>query len=127
MIHILDDETKDIEREIDRIILACPIISKNHNLLMSVVGLTLRLNESGSFKGKTTLGKICPSQIRSKIFLVAVSASKYNPDIKAQKHHLLSARKTKMQALGTAMRKLIQICFRVIKNQTKYQSGLALN
>ncbi len=33
---------------------------------------------------------------------------------------------TKMQALGAAMRKLIQICFGVIKNQTRYQSALGL-
>ncbi|EQC1412835.1 IS110 family transposase [Providencia rettgeri] len=156
MIHILDDEIKDIEREIDVIISACPVMNKNHNLLMSVVGigkvmsrelvylfssknfstakqaaafvgLTPRLNESGSFKGRATLSKIGPSRIRSKIFLAAVSAGKYNPDIKAQKKRLLSAGKTKMQALGAAMRKLIQICFGVIKNQTRYQSELALN
>ncbi len=32
-----------------------------------------------------------------------------------------------MQALGAAMRKLIQICFGAIKNQRKYQSELSLN
>lgn len=114
MIHILDGEIKDIEREIDVIISACPVMNKNHELLMSVVsigkvmsrelvylfsaknfstakqaaafvGLIPRLNESGSFKGRTTLSKIGPSRIRSKIFLAAVSAGKYNPDIKAQK------------------------------------------
>ena len=81
MIHILDDEIKEIEHEIGCIIAACPVMSKNHNLLMSVVGigkvmsrelvylfsaksfstakqaaafvgLTPRLNESGSFKGE---------------------------------------------------------------------------
>ncbi|HDF2330359.1 TPA: hypothetical protein PC537_004017 [Morganella morganii] len=31
------------------------------------------------------MSKIGPSRIRSKIFLAAVSAGKYNPDIKAQK------------------------------------------
>ncbi|WP_222433365.1 transposase, partial [Vibrio sp. T20] len=46
--------------------------------------------ESGSFKGRTTLSKIGPSRIRSKIFLAAVSAGKYNPDIKAQKKAALS-------------------------------------
>lgn len=125
-------------------------MSKYHDLLMSVVGigkvmsrelvylfsakqaaafvgLTPRFNESGSFKGRTTLSKIGPSRIRSKIFLAAVSAGKYNPDIKAQKKRLLAAGKTKMQALGAAMRKLIQICFGVIKNQTRYQSELTLN
>lgn len=127
-------------------------MSKNHELLMSVVGigkvisrvfldknsstakqvvvfvgLAPRLNELGSFKGRTTLSKIGSSRIRSKIYLAAVSASKYNPDIKVQKKRLLSAGKTKIQALGAAMWKIIQICFWVIKNQTKYQSELALS
>jgi transposase len=72
-------------------------MKKNHDLLMSVigigkvmsrelvylfsaknfstakqaaayVGLIPKLNESGSFKGRTTLSKIGPSRIRSKIF-----------------------------------------------------------
>lgn len=105
MIHILDGEIKDIEREIDVIISVCPVMNKNHELLMSVVGiekvmsrelvylfsaknfstakqvaafvgLIPRLNESGSFKGRTTLSKIGPYRIRSKIFLAAVSAGK---------------------------------------------------
>ena len=49
------------------------------------VGLIPKLNESGSFKGRSTLSKIGPSRIRSKIFLAAVSAGTHNPDIKAQK------------------------------------------
>ena len=91
------------------------------------VGLTPKLNESGSFKGRTTLSKMGSSRIGSKICLAAVSAGKSNPDIKAQKERLLSAGKTKMQALCAAMGKLIQLCFGVITNQTKYQSQLALN
>lgn len=92
IIHILDSEIKGIEREIDIIISACPVMNKNHDFLMNVVGigkvmsrelmylfsaknfstakqaaafvgLTPRLNESGSFKGRTTLSKIGPSQI----------------------------------------------------------------
>ena len=48
-------------------------------------------------------------------------------DMLTSKHHRLSDEKIKMQALGAAMRKLIQICFGVIKNKTRYQSELALN
>ncbi|MBE0420567.1 IS110 family transposase [Pseudoalteromonas nigrifaciens] len=154
IIRIIEDEIQEIENEIDTIISACPTMKKNHDLLMSVigigkvmsrelvylfsaknfstakqaaayVGLIPKLNESGSFKGRTTLSKIGPSRIRSKIFLAAVSAGTHNPGIKAQKNRLLAAGKTKMQALGAAMRKLIQICFGVIKNQTKYKSELA--
>ncbi|CAM2873444.1 transposase [Pseudoalteromonas distincta] len=154
IIRIIEDEIQEIENEIDTIISACPTMKKNHDLLMSVigigkvmsrelvylfsaknfstakqaaayVGLLPKLNESGSFKGRRALSKIGPSRIRSKIFLAVVSVGTHNPDIKAQKERFLAAGKTKMQALGSAMRKLIQICFGVIKNQTKYKSELA--
>jgi hypothetical protein len=45
--------------------------------------------------------------MRAKLYLAAVAASRFNPDIKAQKYRLSNNGKTKMQALGAAMRKLI--------------------
>ena len=80
----------------------------------------------GTFKGRTTLSKVGPSRIRSKLFLAAVCASTHNPDIGMQKQRLLSAGKTKIQALGAAMRKLNQICFGVVKNQTNYQAQVLI-
>ncbi|TMS93405.1 hypothetical protein CWB58_09320 [Pseudoalteromonas sp. S201] len=47
-----------------------------------------KINELGSFKGRTTLSKIDPSRILSKIFLAAVHAGTRNPDIKVQKNRL---------------------------------------
>ncbi|RUO24930.1 transposase [Aliidiomarina sanyensis] len=147
LIAIIDEEIRSIECEIDTIIASDPIMSKKHKLLQSVVGigkvmsrelvylfsakhfrsakqaaafigLIPRLNESGNLKGRTTLSKVGPSRIRSKLFLAAVAAGTHNPDIKAQKCRLLAAGKTKMQALGAAMRKLIHICYGVIKTET---------
>ena len=71
--------------------------------------------------GRTVLSKKGPSVIRAKLYMAAVVSTKWNPDIKAQYERLLSSGKTKMSALGAAMRKLVQICFGVVKNQTKYQ------
>jgi transposase len=77
------------------------------------VGLIPRLNESGAFKGRSSLSKSSPSIIRAKIFLAAVCAGTHNPDIKAKKIRLKNAEKN-IQALGAAMRKLIQIFFGMI-------------
>jgi len=85
------------------------------------VGLVPRLNESAAFKGRTTLSKTGPSRIRAKLFLAAVSASNHNLDVRAQRDRLIKSGKTKMQALGAAMRKLMHISFGVIRNQTKYK------
>ncbi|WP_455350714.1 hypothetical protein [Conchiformibius kuhniae] len=56
------------------------------------------------------------------LYLPAVVSKKYNPDIAAQYARLLQRQKTPMQALGAAMRKLVHICFGVLKHQTVYQS-----
>ncbi|KAB1181426.1 IS110 family transposase [Photobacterium damselae subsp. damselae] len=91
------------------------------------IDLIPQLNGSEKIKGKTTMSKNGPFRVRAKLFLAAISASTHNPDIRVQRRRLLAAGKTKMQALGAAMRKLIQICFSVLKKQTKYQSQMSLN
>jgi transposase len=53
--------------------------------------------------------------IRAKLYIAAV---RYKPDIKAQYERLTKKGKTKMSALGAAMRKLVQICFGVLKHQS---------
>lgn len=88
------------------------------------LGLIPKLNESGKRKGRTTLSKTGSARIRAKLYMAAVSATTHNPVIKAQRERLLKAGKVKMQALGAAMRKLIQICFGVIKHQSEYQPQL---
>src|SRR5690554_6881053 len=71
-------------------------------------------------KGHVRMSKAGPATIRAKIYMASVAAGTHNPDIKAQKERLLAAGKAKMQAVGAAMRKLMQICFGVIKHQTPH-------
>jgi len=88
------------------------------------IGLMPKLKGSGKFKGRSTMSKTGPARLRAKLYLAAGVACQHNPDIKAQRERLLKAGKTKVQALGAAMRKLIQICFGVVKNQTEYQRAI---
>ena len=53
--------------------------------------------------------------------LRSIQATRYNPDINAQYERLTGKGKSKMSALGAAMRKLVQICFGVLKHQQPYQ------
>jgi hypothetical protein len=48
-----------------------------------------------------------------------VTTSK-NPDIKAQYERLRTNGKSKMCAIGAAMRKLVHICYGVLKHQQPY-------
>ena len=51
----------------------------------------------------------------------AVVAKRCNPDIKASCERLLAKGKSQMQAIGAAMRRLVHICFGVLKHQAVYQ------
>lgn len=150
MIDVIKAEIDKLKQDIDDHIDQYPDLKKNRALLESIkgigcvmsrelvylfaakrfnnakqasayCGLIPRLNESGKLKGRTSLSKIGPSRIRAKLYMAAVTAGQHNPQIKQQKARLLKAGKSQMQAIGAAMRKLIQICFGVIKHQTEYQ------
>jgi transposase len=86
------------------------------------LGLVPMQHESGSsVKGRAHLSKAGNPIIRAKLYMAAVVAIRYNPDIKAQYERLTSKGKSKMSALGAAMRKLVHICFGVLKHQQPYQ------
>jgi len=86
------------------------------------IGLNPVMHESGSsVKGRPHLSKMGNAKIRAKLYMAAVVAIQHNPDIKQQYERLLKNGKSKMAALGAAMRKLVQICFGVLKHQTPYQ------
>lgn len=150
MVQHLRTEKQQLESDIDQLINRYPDLKRDREILQSVpaignvmsremlallhsrgftyagqaaafVGLVPRQRESGTLKGRTTLCKNGSSRIRAKLYMAAIVATRHNPDIKAQYQRLLAAGKTKMQALGAAMRKLVQICFGVLKHQCEYQ------
>jgi len=86
------------------------------------IGLNPVIRESGtSVRGRARLSKVGSAKIRAKLYMAAVVAIGHNPDIKQQYNRLLKNGKSKMAALGAAMRKLVQICFGVLKHQTPYK------
>lgn len=95
-------------------------VFKNAKQVAAYLGVIPKIKESGNWKGHTSLSKTGPSRLRAKLYMAAVVASTHNPDIKAQRDRLLANGKSKMQALGAAMRKLAQICFGVVKHQQSY-------
>jgi transposase len=67
------------------------------------------------------LSKSGSGNYRQQLYFPAMVATRKNPDIQALYERLLAADKTKMCALGAAMRKLVHICYGVVKNQTPYR------
>ncbi len=87
------------------------------------VGLVPLHNESGSsVRGKSTISKTGNATIRAKLYMAAVVATQYNPDIRVHYQRLLKRGKSKMSALVAAMRKLVHICFGVLKHQKPFQA-----
>jgi len=150
MIEQLEKEIARIKNQIDEHIDQNPTLKKDRKILKSIpavgdvlsremlallnsrnferasqaaafVGVVPKLWESGKMKGRTTLCKNGSGRIRAILYMAAIVATQHNPDIKRQYERLLKAGKTKMQALGAAMRKLVQICFGVLKHQCEYR------
>jgi transposase len=73
------------------------------------------------------LSKAGDGAMRAALYMAAVSALRCNPDIRAHYGRLVAQGKSKMSALCAAMRKLVHICFGVLKNQQPYQPRIAQN
>ena len=86
------------------------------------LGLNPIQYESGSsVRRKARLSKAGNAKVRAKLYMAAVVSIQHNPDIKQQYERLTQKGKANMSALGAAMRKLVHICFGVLKHQTTYQ------
>jgi transposase len=84
-------------------------------------GLAPREQRSGSSVRKvTTLSKRGNSRLRKAFYFPAVSAITWNPLIKAHYQRLREKGKPKMVALAACMRKLLMICYGVLKHQRPF-------
>jgi transposase len=92
------------------------------------LGLVPIQHQSGTSVYKPPrLSKAGPGALRAAIYMPAIVASRVNPDVRAHYTRLLAQGKSKMSALGAAMRKLVHICFGVLKNQQPYRPSVIQN
>lgn len=75
---------------------------------------------------KPRLSKRGDGRLRAGLSMAAVVAIRHNPDVRSLYQRLLAKGKSKMSALGAAMRKLVHIMFGVLKHQTPYRPQVAL-
>jgi transposase len=59
--------------------------------------------------------------------MAAVVATRHNPHIKALYQRLLAKGKSRMSAIGAAMRKLAYLCFGVLNSRKPYLPNYAKN
>ncbi|WP_032114711.1 IS110 family transposase (plasmid) [Candidatus Arsenophonus nilaparvatae] len=152
-IKVLEKELLAIESEISKHINNHPELKKDMELLTSIksigtqvgshmlmvlrghdfnsaeqaaayLGLVPVERRSGtSVNGRAHLSKIGPSEIRAKLYLSALTAIRHNRHIKSLYDRLLTRGKSKMSALGAAMRKLVHLCYGVLKTGLAYDQN----
>lgn len=146
----LEKDRQQIQRSINELIRNCPQMHHNQKLLYSIKGIgpqasqwLLPLLHSGRFNSAREVAAFlgltpCHRQsgsslnsrgqlsgrgnknIRSKLYMPALSAIQYNPEMKAFYEKLLTRGKTKKQAVIAVMRKLVHVCYGVINTQTPF-------
>lgn len=91
-----------------------------HKQMAALVGVAPFNRESGGYRGKRRIwgGR---ARVRAVLYMGALSATKWNPVIKAFYERLLAAGKEKKVALTACMRKLLTILNAMIRDQTKWQ------
>lgn len=89
--------------------------------LAAYLGLVPVERQSGtSLHAHPRLSKAGPKKIRAALYMPAVSALTWNPHIRALKARLAARGKSPMAIVGAAMRKLVHLCFGVVKTRTRY-------
>jgi len=95
--------------------------------LAAYLGLVPVERQSGtSILGRPRLSKAGPARIRAVLYMAAIVGTQHNPHVKALYLRLQARGKTKMSALGAAMRKLVHLCFGVLKTRQPYQPNYAI-
>lgn len=99
---------------------------KSARQLVAFAGLVPREQSSGTLQGKTRMSKVGSSRLRKMLYMPAVSAKRYNPVIISLCSRIEGSGKSKMVALGAAMRKLMHIIFGVLKSGKSFNKRLHL-
>jgi transposase len=84
-------------------------------------GLSPREFQSGtSVRRRTRLSKTGNARLRKALFLPTQTGVRFNPLLKGFFAKLVEAGKPKMQAIGACMRKLVMVCYGVLKNRKPF-------
>jgi len=91
--------------------------------IAALVGVAPLNRDSGRFRGKRMVwgGR---ARVRAALYMAALTASRYNPIIKAFYHRLCEAGKARKVALTACMRKLLIILNSMVKHRQTWNPGM---
>lgn len=94
--------------------------------LAAYLGLTPVHKHSGtSLHKRGRLSGRGDRHLRAQLYMPAVSASRYDPAMRARYKELIARGKAPKQALTAIMRKLVHVCYGVVKNDQDYKCPIA--
>jgi transposase len=149
LIRALEKELGEIDGEIDQQVRSSPAWRRKEDLLQSapgvgkvvartllaempelgrldrreaaaLAGLAPFTRQSGQWRGKSFIGG-GRTQVRSILFMAALSACRHNPQLKAFRQRLIDAGKPKMVALVAVARKLLILLNAMLRDQKPWQ------
>ena len=150
----LDEQVKEIEKQIKKHIDSDPTLKEQAKLLHTIpgvadattglflssygdlrfattrqavafVGLDTRYRQSGtSVRDKPRMSKKGDSRFRAKLYMPAVTAMTRTPWGKAFASRLLAAGKPKMLIVGAVMRKMVEIAYAILKSGKPFNPEL---
>jgi len=92
----------------------------------AAAGLAPREFRSGvSVRKRTRLSKAGNARLRKALYLPTLTAVRFNPLLKGFFERLVKAGKPKMAAVGACMRKLVMLCYGVLKNRAPFDPAWA--
>ena len=90
-------------------------------------GLSPREHTSGtSIRKQSRMTKAGNRFLRKALYMPAIAATRYNPEIKDLFYRLVGRGMHKKAAVGAAMRKLLMFAYGVLKSRTKWQENVNL-
>jgi len=98
----------------------------NYKEFISYVGLSPRIYDSGTIKGKAHICKLGMSRARHLLYMAARAASKYNTACKLLYERLLEKGKAKKLALIAVANKLVKQAFALTSKSEFYAKDFAL-
>lgn len=155
-IKFLNDELKRLQKCIDDLIDKDPDLREKKELLETIPGVGKRVSdhitallaarnferaeqlaaylglvpvqwESGSsVRGRPRMSKAGPAHLRKLLYMPALVAIRKNAHVQALYLRLIAKGKSKMAAIGAAMRKLAHLCFGVVKTGRAYKADFAV-
>ncbi len=151
LIRALEKELEAVDGEIDQTVRASPVWRRKEDLLKSVpgvgqttartllaempelgtldrrqaaalAGLAPFTRQSGQWRGRSAIGG-GRSPVRCALFMAALSAARWNPQLKSFHQRLIAAGKPKMVALIAVARKLLTILNAIARDKKPWQTA----